>query len=148
MLTPDKLGITPWLTSTLNGPQCNSGERDKSQTQLNGSDLSNSVKAPHLDFSTTRSHNLGGTDMEDISTTQRMFFTLSPTPIKQLKLTLVLTPPLQKAELPGLENTRPCLSSLQKSSRRRTSSTLTNFQSTSLRSHTSKESGPPTDNRL
>lgn len=148
MLTQDKPGTTPWLTSIPNGPQCNSGERDKSQTQSNGSDSSSSVKVPHLDFSTTRSHTLGGTDTEDISITPRMFFTLSPTPIKLPKLTSVLILPLQKVELPGLENMKPYPSSLQRSSRRRTSSTHINFQSTFPRSHTSKESGPPTDNTL
>jgi hypothetical protein len=148
MLTLDKLGTTPWLTSTPNGPQCNSGERDKSQTQSNGSDSSSSVKAPHLDFSTTRSQPLGGTDTEAISITQRMFFTLSPTPTSSPKLASVLILPLQKVEPPGLENMKPYPSSLQRSSRRRTSSTHINFQSKSPRSHTSKESGPPTDKPL
>lgn len=72
----------------------------------------------------------------------------SPTPTSSPKLASVLILPLQKVELPGLENMKPYPSSLQRSSRRRTSSTHINFQSKSPRSHTSKESGPPTDKPL
>lgn len=60
MLTQDKLGITPCTISTPSGPQCNSGERDKSQTLSNGSDSSNSVRDLLQDSSITKSHTQPG----------------------------------------------------------------------------------------
>lgn len=99
MPTLDKPGIMPWLTWVLNGLQCNSGERDKNQTLLNGSDLSNSVRELPQDFSTMRCHTQPGWDTTVISITQRRTSTHSPMPIKTNKLFSVLTPPPRKEEL-------------------------------------------------
>ncbi len=52
--TQDKLGKTPCTTSTLNGLLLNSQEKDKSQTLLNGSDLSNGERVTLQDFSTMK----------------------------------------------------------------------------------------------
>jgi len=102
MLTPDKLGITLWLISILNAPQCNSLVKDKNQILSNGSDSNSLVKVLHQDFSTTKSQTHGGIDTEVILTTQKRPSTPSPTLINKLLLTLESTPPQMREELPGL----------------------------------------------
>merc|ERR1719163_1672476 len=118
MLTQDKHGTTPCMSSTPSGPQCNSGVKDKNQTLLSGLDSSNGVRELLLDSSTTRSPTQLGSDTMVISTTQRKFFTLSLAEIKTNKLFLVWTLLLRREELLSRLSGMPLAKWPQKSSRR------------------------------
>ena len=141
MLTQDKLGITPCTISTLNGPQCNSGEKDKNQTSSSGLDSSNSVRDLLQDSSTMRSPIQLGSDTMVISITLRKFFILSLTEIKINKLSLAWTPPPRKEELLSRPNGTPLVRWHQRSSRRKRCSTHTRWASGFLKSLISKEFG-------
>lgn len=141
MLTQDKLGITPCTISTLNGPQCNSGERDKSQTLSNGSDSSNSVRDLLQDSSTTRCHIQLGSDIMAISITQKRFFTPSLMEIKTNKLSSELIPLLRREESNGKLSMLCFTKWLHRSLRWRTSNILIKWVSGSLTSHTTEEFG-------
>jgi hypothetical protein len=104
MLIPDKPGITQWLTCIPNSHHNHFSVKDKSQMFLNGSDLNNSVRVPHQDFSSMKFHTHGGTETEVISITQKTLFILSLMLIKSHKSISVLTLPLQKEENNGKEN--------------------------------------------
>ena len=141
MLTPDKLGTTPCTSLTQSGPQCNSGERDKSQMSSSGLDSSKPVREPHPDSSTTRLPTQLGLDTMVISTTQRRFFTHSLVETKTNKSCSAWTPPLRRAELPSKPSGKLLASWLQKSSRWMKCNTLTRWASGFLTSLTSREFG-------
>lgn len=148
MLTPDRPGITLWQISDPRPHQCNSSEKDKSQISSNGSDLSNSVKVCHQDFSTTKCHTQPGSDMKATWITQKRPSILSLEVTKSNKLTSASTPPLRKAELNSKLNSTPSESLPQKLSRNQTWCTHTNKDNRSQLNHISKESGDTTKNTL
>lgn len=148
MLIQDKHGITQWQTCTPNSHHNLSSEKDKNQMFSNGSDLNNLVKDLHQDSSSMKFHTHGGTETEVISIIQKTLFIHSHMLIKNLKLTLVLIPQLQKEENNGRENTLQFLHMLQKSYQWLTLFSFMKFQSSLLKNHISKESGSPINNKL
>jgi len=145
MLTQDKHGTMPWLTSEASPLQCNSLVKDKSQISSNGSDLSSSVRVPHQDSSTMRFQSQLGSDMRAISTTQRNSSIHSPRPIKNNKSTSVSTPGPQKVEPHSRLNSTLLLTSLPRLFASPTWSTHMKWEHRSQASHISRDFGLTTE---
>merc|ERR1740138_1971532 len=129
------------MNLTPNGLLNNSGVKDKSQTLLNGSDSSNSVRDLPQDCSTTRYHTQPGSDTMDILITQRRSFTPSLMEIKTNKLFLVLTPQLKREESNGKLSMLCFTKWLHRSSRWRTSNILIKWVNGFQTNHTTEEFG-------